>query len=237
MLIFLFALLAGVVTIAGPCILPLLPIILGTATERRHPSRPLFIVLGFTLSFSAFAVIFGLFGGFLGLTPAAYRSIASAVIALFGLALMFPRLQERLISPFLPLISRIAPVGRSADGGLGSGFLLGASLGLVWSPCAGPILGSILTLVASKRDALQAGALLFAYALGAGLPMLAIAYGGQAAAVRVRSWARYAPTVQRAFGVLIVLTAIALYTGLDRDFQASLILHYPWLFPNLNLKL
>lgn len=237
MLVFLFALLAGFVTIAGPCILPLLPIILGTSTVRRHPSRPLFIVLGFTLSFAAFAVIFGLFGSFLGLSPDAFRSIAAVIIGLFGLIMVFPDLQDRLFAKIFPLISRLAPSAGPTDGGLWSGFLLGTSLGLVWSPCAGPILGSILTLVASKRDAVQAGALLFAYALGAGLPMLVIAYGGQAATARVRSLVRYAPTIQRVFGILIVLTAIGLYTGLDRDVQLYLVQRYPWLFLNLNLKL
>lgn len=237
MIYFLFALLAGIVTIAGPCILPLLPIILGTATVKAHPSRPLFIVLGFILSFSTFAVVFSVFGSFLGVSADAFRTIAAIVIGLFGLVMVFPRIQERIFAELQPLISKATPRMHASDGGLWSGFLLGASLGLVWSPCAGPILGSILTLIAAKQNIAQAGSLLFAYALGAALPMLAIAYGGQAAVTRVRALSKYATTIQRVFGVIIILVAIALYTGLDRTVQANLTTNYPWLFPNLNLNL
>ena len=237
MTLFLFAFLAGVVTIAGPCILPLLPVVIGTSTVTAHPARPLFIVLGFTLAFAAFALIFSFFGGFLGLSPNAFRTLAAILIGLFGLVMFFPRLQEWLTRFLQPLISRVLPKAGQSDGGLGSGFILGASLGLVWSPCAGPVLGSILTLVASRSDYAFAGALLFAYALGAGLPMLAIAYGGQAVTTRVRALAKYAPMIQRIFGALIILVAVALYFGWDRSFQAYLVAQFPWLFPNLNLNL
>ena len=237
MTLFLFAILAGLATIAGPCILPLLPIILGTSTVKAHPSRPLFIILGFILSFAAFALIFSFFGGVLGLSPDAFRTLAAVLIGLFGLTMLFPRVQEWLFIKLRPLLTKITPRVSLAEGGLWSGFLLGASLGLVWSPCAGPILGSILTLVASKRDLAYAGSLLFAFALGAGLPMLAIAYGGQAVTTRVRALAKYAPAIQRAFGLLIVLVAVGLYAGWDRSFQTFLVARYPWLFPNLNLNL
>jgi cytochrome c-type biogenesis protein len=237
MALFLFAFLAGVVTIAGPCILPLLPIILGTSTVKSHPSRPLFIIAGFILAFSAFAVIFGLFGSFLGISPDAFRTIAAIIIGLFGLMMLFPWIQESFFAKLQPFISRATPRVGVVGGGLWSGFLLGASLGIVWSPCAGPILGSILTLIASKQSVPQAGALLFAYAIGAGLPMLAIAYGGQAAVTRVQSFSKYTQLIQQVFGMLIILVAFAIYTGLDRTIQASLVLNYPWLFPNLNFNL
>jgi len=237
MTLFLFAMLAGVVTIAGPCILPLLPIILGTSTTRSHPSRPLFIVLGFILSFSVFAIIFGLFGSILGISPTTFRTIASIVIGLFGLMMVFPRIQEWIFVKLQPVLRKITPKADLNEGGLWSGFILGTSLGIVWSPCAGPVLGSILTLVAQKQNLAQAGALLFAYALGAGIPMILIAYGGQAAATRVRSLAKYTNILQRVFGAIIILVAIGLYTGLDRDVQAWLIINAPWLFPNLSLNL
>jgi cytochrome c biogenesis protein CcdA len=237
MTLFFFAILAGLATIAGPCILPLLPVILGTSTVRAHPSRPLFIILGFILSFAAFALVFSFFGGFLGLSPDAFRTLAAVLIGVFGLTMLFPRVQEWLFVKLRPLLAKITPRVSLSEGGPWSGFLLGASLGLVWSPCAGPILGSILTLVASRRDLAYAGSLLFAFALGAGLPMLAIAYGGRAVATRVRALAKYAPAIQRVFGLLIVLVAISLYAGWDRGFQALLVARYPWLFPNLNLNL
>ncbi|MBP9869723.1 cytochrome c biogenesis protein CcdA [Patescibacteria group bacterium] len=237
MLIFLYAMLAGFVTIAGPCILPLLPIILGTSTVRAHKARPLFIVLGFILSFSAFAVIFSVFGSFLGISPDAFRLIAAILIGTFGFMMLFPRIQETIFAKLGPALGKLAPKTKAGDEGLWSGFILGTSLGLVWSPCAGPVLGSILTLVAAKQNIAQSAVLLGAYALGAGLPMLAIAYGGQAATTRVRAFAKYTTTLQRIFGAIIILVAIALMTGLDRDLQAWLLTNTPWLFPNLNLNI
>ena len=237
MTLFLFAIFAGVVTIAGPCILPLLPIILGTSTTRSHPSRPLFIVLGFILSFSFFVILFTVFGRQLGISPGAFRTVATIVIGLFGLMMIFPKMQESFFEKFQPALARVTPKTDIASQGLWSGFLLGVSLGLVWTPCAGPVLGSILTLVVAKQHLSQAGALLTAYALGAGLPMLAIAYGGQAAVTRVRSLAKYTQRIQRVFGLVIIFVAIGIYTGADRDIQAWLIRNVPWLFPNLNLNL
>jgi len=239
MTLFLFAILAGVVTVAGPCILPLLPIILGTSTVKAHPSRPLFIILGFVLSFSVFAILFGLFGSILGIAPDTFRTIASIVIGLFGLMMIFPGIQEWIFGKLQPFLNKVTPknTASAADGGLWSGFILGTSLGLVWSPCAGPVLGSIITLVASKQNPAQAGALLFAYALGAGIPMLIIAYGGQVVAMRVRAFSKYTATLQRIFGVLIILVAVGLFTGLDRTVQAYLVTNVPWLFPNFRLNI
>lgn len=237
MILFLFSVLAGLVTIGGPCILPLLPILLGVSTVRAHPSRPLFIVLGFILSFSFFAILFAVFRQRLGISPDAFRTIATIVIGLFGLMMLFPKIQESLFAKLQPMLTRVTPKTDVANQGLWSGFLLGASLGLIWTPCAGPVLGSILTLVAAKQNLAQAGALLVAYALGAGLPMLAIAYGGQAAVTRVRALTKYTATIQRGFGVVILLVAIGLATGVDRTVQAWLVQQAPWLFPNLNLNL
>lgn len=237
MIQFFFAFLAGIVTIAGPCILPLLPIILGTATVRTHPSRPVFIILGFTLSFSVFAIAFAAFGRILGISADGFRLIGTVVIGFFGFILVFPRIQEALFAKLQPAIHAVTPKQPAELESLWGAFLLGASLGLVWTPCAGPVLGSILTLVATKQQPVQAGALLIAYALGAGIPMLLIAYGGQYASQRVRAFSRYSQALQTFFGLVIILVAIGIYTGMDRSFQTWLITHAPWLFPNLQLSL
>jgi cytochrome c biogenesis protein CcdA len=231
--LFLLALLAGVVTIAGPCILPLLPIILGTSTVKSHSSRPLFIVLGFIVSFSAFVVLFSAFGRFLPVSAGTLRTISAALIALFGVAMLFPKIQAALFARFGAFAARqLAPAPGAGEAGPGSGFILGATLGAVWTPCAGPVLGTVLTLVASNRNLVQATGLLIAYAIGAGAPMLLIAYGGQAAITRVHALARYAEPIQRVFGALIIVVAIGLYFGFDLTVQTYLLTNYPWLFPN-----
>lgn len=237
MLQFFFAILAGAVTIAGPCILPLLPIILGTSTVRAHRSRPFFIIFGFILSFTFFVIVFATIGRTLGVDAEVFRKTAAVLVGLFGLTMLFPKVQTRLFAGLEPLVHKLAPRTDPQNAGLWSGFVLGVSLGLVWSPCAGPVLGSILTLVAAERHLAQTAALLFAYSLGAGLPMLLIAYGGQTATQKVQAIAKHAVTIQRMFGLIIILVALALYTGADTTFQGYLIQRYPWLFPNLNLNL
>ena len=216
----IFAFLAGLATVAGPCILPLLPIVLGTSTIKRHPARPLAIVLGFTLSFASAAILFSVFGRFLPFTQQSLRYLSAFVIAMFGFILLFPRLQTSIFSKLEPLIGRIGQKTSSTDTeGLGSGFILGLTLGLIWTPCAGPVLGSILALVASHSNVIGAASLLIAYALGAGLPMLAIAYGGQYAVTRVRAIAPYTNLIQRIFGIIMILVAVSIATGTATTIQ------------------
>ncbi len=240
--LFFLSLLAGAMTIAGPCILPLLPIILGTSTVRSHPSRPLFIVLGFIISFSVFVSLFSIFGRFIPISANTLRIVASALIVIFGLSLIFPKIQEVIFSRLGTTAMRIGAKVSSASavsGGAGpwSGFVLGATLGLVWTPCAGPVLGTVLTLIVSNRNLSQALGLLLAYAIGAGAPMLAIAYGGASAVSRVRILIKYTALIQRVFGVFIVVTAVGLYFGYDLVVQTYLLTNYPWLFPNRLINL
>lgn len=234
---FLLALLAGLVTIGGPCILPLLPILLGTSTTGRHPLRPFAIVFGFIFAFSILNVLFASFGRVLGLSPETWRYVAAALIGFFGLVMLFPAIQTTLFTKLEPVVGKLTPKGALQKNDLGSGFLLGLSLGAVWAPCAGPILGSILTLAATKQNLAQVAALLFAFSLGAGIPMLLIAYGGQYATQKVRVFTKYSALIQRLFGALILLVAIGLATGLDTRLLAFLLERYPWLFIGLRFNI
>ncbi len=105
--------------------------------------------------------------------------------------------------------------------------MLGAALGLIWTPCAGPVLGSILTLIATSRDSAAGSALLVAYALGAAIPMLAIAYGGQAVTTRIRSVTRFAPILRQTFGAIVIAVAVATYLHYDTLIVAWLASLYP----------
>ena len=105
--------------------------------------------------------------------------------------------------------------------------MLGAALGLIWTPCAGPVLGSILTLIATSKDVATSSALLVIYALGAAIPMLAIAYGGQAVTTRVRNVARFAPQLRQAFGAIVIAVAIATFLHYDTQVVAWLANLYP----------
>lgn len=209
------ALLAGVLTIAAPCILPMLPILLGTSVGQTSRARPALIALGFTLSFSTLALVFGLFSSLLGLEQDTLRNVAIVLLMTFGVLMLWPRPFQILTSYLSGALNRVSAMGdRAGNGNLG-GFILGLTVGAIWTPCAGPVLGSILTLIATTQDVSRAALLLVCYAIGAGLPMLAIAYGGQYMTTRVRVVARYSHLMQRAFGVLIVLTAVAMYYQYD----------------------
>ena len=209
------AFLAGVLTIAAPCVLPMLPVVLGASIGQRDRSRPLFIALGFSLAFTAAALLFTTFSQVLGLTQDTLRQAAMVMLLVFGSLMIWPRPFEWLSMHMGGLLNRVNAVGDRAGSGKWGGLVLGMSLGAVFTPCAGPVLGAILALVATTPDPAQAALLLGCYSLGAALPMLGIAYGGQYASTRVRQLAQYAHRMQQAFGVLVLLTAVAMYFQYD----------------------
>ncbi|TPQ41562.1 cytochrome C biogenesis protein [Bradyrhizobium guangdongense] len=226
MLDLIFALLAGILTIAAPCTLPMLPILLGASVGRTSHLRPAMIALGFVVSFSAAALLLGAITRLFDFDPNVLRSAASILLLGFGLLMLWPAPFEWLSIRLNGLLDLGASSAIANDGALG-GLVLGTTLGLVWTPCAGPVLGSILTLVATSKNAAWAGTLLIAYAIGAALPMLAIAYGGQAATTRVRGIARFAPRLQQAFGIVVIGFAVASYLQYDTLIVAWLTGFYP----------
>jgi cytochrome c-type biogenesis protein len=222
MLNLVLALLAGVVTIAAPCTLPMLPILLGASVGQTSRVRPVMIAFGFVLSFSMVALALSAITRAFDFDPSLLRSGAAILLIGFGLLMIWP-------APFEWLSSRLGGLsGTSASRqGVLGGFVLGATLGLVWTPCAGPVLGSILTVVATSKDTAWAGTLLVVYAIGAAVPMFLIAYGGQAVTSRVRGLARFAPKLQQGFGVVVIGFALASYFQYDTLIVAWLTSFYP----------
>lgn len=216
------ALLAGMLTIASPCVLPLLPVLLGTSLERPDRLRPLFVVSGFVLAFAGLGIALSLLSNLNATVHEAVRSASIALLALFGLVRIWPQPYDRLIARFGGPLQQLAFGAGGSGRGNAGGFLLGLSLGAVWTPCAGPVLASILILAAKAQNLTQSSTLLLVFAIGAGIPMLAIAYGGQAIAARVRGLSRYTHRLQQGFGVLLILTAAAIYFQYD-------ILAYAWI--------
>ena len=226
MLELLFAILAGILTIAAPCTLPMLPILLGASIGRSSQLRPAMIALGFVVSFSAVALLLGALTRTFDFDPNVLREAAAVLLLGFGLLMLWPAPLEWLSTRLNGWLNLGTTSGVQRDGALG-GLMLGTTLGLVWTPCAGPVLGSILTLVATSKNLAWAGTLLVAYAIGAAVPMLAIAYGGQAATTRVRSLARVSPRLQQGFGVVVIAFALAAYFQYDTLIVAWLTGFYP----------
>ena len=168
---------AGIVTALSPCVLPVLPIVLaGGATGRR----PLAIVAGIVASFTVFTLFAAWLLDRLGLPQDLLRNLAIALLFLVALTLLVPQVGELVARPLQALTRRRA-------GDLGGGFFLGASLGLVFVPCAGPVLAAVSVIAANREVGLEGVLLTLAYAIGAALPMLAIAFAGQRAAGALRA--------------------------------------------------
>ncbi|MEJ7568134.1 MAG: cytochrome c biogenesis protein DipZ [Gaiellaceae bacterium] len=200
---------AGIVTALSPCVLPVLPIVLaGGATGRR----PLAIIAGIVLSFTVFTLFAAWLLDQIGLPDDFLRNLAIAVLLLMGVTLLWPRAADLVARPLQALTRR-------RGGDAGGGFLLGVSLGLVFVPCAGPVLAAV-TVIAAQRDVgLDGVVLTLAYAVGAAVPMLAIAFAGQRAARRLRA---RATVVRRTAGALVVGAALAIALGVDQDLQTQI---------------
>ncbi|MBA2401850.1 MAG: sulfite exporter TauE/SafE family protein [Bradyrhizobium sp.] len=220
---------AGLLTAGAPCILPLLPILLGTSIGQQGRWRPLFIVAGFISAFSGFALLFGTFPTLLGLSHDTLRKASIVLLGGFGVLMLWPQPYEWLVVRSSGLLSHADGALRAAGSGNFGGLVLGLTLGVLWTPCAGPVLGSILTLIATSENLARAGLLLVTYAIGAALPILLIAYGGQYATTQMRRLAPYTPALRRSFGAAVLLVALAFYTQYDTIVTVWLSEFYPGL--------
>ncbi|MFI5304740.1 MAG: cytochrome c biogenesis protein DipZ [Nitrospiria bacterium] len=207
---------AGMLTVASPCILPVLPPLLGAsvATPVRH--RPFWIVLGLTGAFTVFGTIFAFFGSFLGLSNNFLRLTALVVLLFFSLALIWPGLWEAIGNRISFNAQRITGANRilAKEGHLNA-FLIGGSLGLIWAPCAGPILGIIITLATVQKSLIQTFLLMGGYSFGTAVPMLLIGYGGQTVCCHIQKYRAWGTISHRLLGVLTLSTVIGLYFNLD----------------------
>lgn len=222
----LFAFLAGILTIAAPCILPMLPIILGASVGQKSRVRPLFIVLGFVVSFAAASLVLSALVTHLGLSQNFIRNIAIVLLLVFAFFMIFPKPFELLTAKLSGFINKASEMGSSRKGNSGA-FILGLVLGIVWTPCAGPVFGTILTLVATQGTTGQASLLVIFYALGAGVPMMVIAYGSQWLTTKVRGLVKYSVRLQQVFGVLILLLALAMLFQYDTVIENKLTAFFP----------
>jgi cytochrome c biogenesis protein CcdA/thiol-disulfide isomerase/thioredoxin len=244
-LLLVVAFIAGLVTAVSPCVLPILPVVLATGADGDR-RRPFFVIAGLVASFSFFTLASVQIIEALHLPSAALRDAAIVVIALFGLTLLVPTLTvrfERLTARLPGLGARIAASGQPQSSGFGigatairssddaaadlprasviGGLVTGVGLGLVWTPCAGPILGAITSLAVTAPGSASTLLLVITYSIGAGLPLLAIALGGRAvlARLRLRSASAWAG---RAFGAMVLVAAGLMAVGADTAVSAGL---------------
>jgi cytochrome c biogenesis protein CcdA/thiol-disulfide isomerase/thioredoxin len=214
-----FAVLAGAGTALSPCVLPVLPALLsaGGVGGRR---RPLGIVLGLSITFTVTIVGIAKVVDGVGLGSDPLRDVAIAVLLVFGIALLMPHVAERLEAP----LSRLARFGpRTRGDGFLSGLLVGGALGFVYTPCASPILAAVISVSAASGKTVV---IALSYAFGSAVVLLALTLGGRRLFDRVRKAGR-GPLLQRALGIVMILTAVAIITNLDVNFDQFVAQHIP----------
>ena len=209
------AFIEGLALIASPCILPVLPLVLAASSDGGR-RRPYGIIIGFVAAFTLFALASRKLVLLLGIDLDVIKNVSLVLLALFALVLLSSKLSEKfstLTQGLADVGNRLAPAG--AQGGLFSGIVLGSLIGLVWTPCAGPVLAAVLVQVIRQQSDIASYFTIFAFAIGAGVPMLVIALTGRKLMNKLGFLARHAETIRRIFGVLILLAVTYIASGAD----------------------
>ena len=226
-----FGFLAGLLSTLSPCVLPIIPILLGSATNA-HPSAPLALAGGLALSYAVIGTTLAWAGSALGLDTSIFRGIAAAILGFLGLVLMSESLQQR----FAAATSGIGDAGNSLISymrleGLWGQFAIGLVLGVVWSPCVGPTLGAAVVLASQGSQLPQVALLMGIFGLGAALPVVGLAYISRGAMLKMRGKLMQAgKTGKMILGAIMISLSVLILTGADKFLEARLVEHSPaWL--------
>lgn len=218
------AFLAGMLSVLSPCVLPLIPLVFGAAAAK-HRYAPLALIAGLCGSFVLLGLVLATVGHSVGLNIETIRYVSSVLIILLGAALLIPSLHS-------PVERLLAPIVRWADGhlawansdGLGANLLIGALLGAAWSPCLGPTLGAASLLAAEGRNLWQVAIVMFAFGIGASLPLLLI---GALSHKTLAAWrthiSRIGNGLKAALGGALVVLGSLVVTGMDKLLETALV--------------
>jgi cytochrome c-type biogenesis protein len=225
------AFLAGILSTLSPCVLPLLPIVLGSALTE-HRAGPLALAAGLALSFVVIGLVVATVGFAIGLDAGVFRMVAGVLLITIGAVLLMPRLQAQFALA-------AGPVGNFAEqrfggfstAGLGGQFAVGLLLGAVWSPCVGPTLGAASVLASQGKDLVTVAITMLAFGLGAAVPLVLLGLVSREAMLRWR--ARLVAAGQRGkivMGVVLAATGLLIVTGADKVIETALVEASPvWL--------
>jgi cytochrome c biogenesis protein CcdA len=222
--------LAGLFSSLSPCVLPLLPVVLGSAVAA-HRFGAAALAAGLTLSFVTVGLFVATIGFALGLDADVFRLLGAILLLAFGLLLLSQTMQDRLAVAASPLGDRAQAMIGVNPSGLRGQLLLGLLLGAVWSPCVGPTLGAAATLAAQRQSLVQVAAVMLFFGLGAALPLLVIGTISREALLRWRGrMLRAGKAGKQALGMVMVAMAVFILSGLDRQFETVLTAWTPgWL--------
>jgi cytochrome c-type biogenesis protein len=228
---FVFSFLAGLLSTLSPCVLPLIPVVLGAAVSR-HRYGPAALAAGLAISFTAIGLFIATIGFSIGLDGGVFRSVGAVLMLVLGAVLIVPALQARVALAAGPAGNWIEQrFGGFSSIGLGGQFGVGILLGAVWSPCVGPTLGAASVLAAQDHNLGQVAITMVLFGIGAAVPLLILGMLSRETLMRWRS--RIAETgggLKIALGVVLVLTAGAILSGFDKALETALVNASPeWL--------
>jgi len=219
-----FGLIAGLLSTLSPCVLPILPILLGSSTAA-HPRAPLALAIGLALSYAIIGTFIASIGTAIGIDATVFRQVGAAVLGLLGLILMSTGLQQR----FASVTSVIGDTGNNFItslnlNGLKGQFIIGLALGVVWSPCVGPTLGAAIVLASQGSHLPEVALLMAIFGLGAALPVVVLAYISRVTLTKIRG--KLIDTGKKgkcALGVIMVAIALMILTGIDKPLEVWLV--------------
>jgi cytochrome c biogenesis protein CcdA len=226
-----FGFLAGLLSTLSPCVLPIIPILLGSATNA-HPRAPLALAGGLAISYALIGTGLAWAGSTLDLDVSLFRSVGAVILGLLGLVLVSGSLQQR----FAVATSGIGNAGNnlisrmSLDGLFGQ-FAIGLVLGVVWSPCVGPTLGAAVVLASQGTQLPQVALLMGIFGIGAALPIVALAYVSRSAMMKMRGKLMQAgKTGKIVLGAVMIALSALILSGTDKSVESWLVDHSPtWL--------
>ena len=225
------AFVAGVLTSLSPCVLPILPLVLGAAASERKYG-PVALTAGLAISFVFVGLFVATIGYLIGLTTELFRQVAAALMVMLGAVLIFPPLQSRLALASSPIANWTdRHFGSDCGSGYASQFWIGVLLGAVWTPCVGPTLGAASLLAAQGRDLPQVAAGMLIFSIGAALPLLIIGLLSREAVQRWRKQAlSLSHALKAALGLFLILIGALVVAGFDKRVETVLVNASPqWL--------
>ncbi|MBX7146759.1 MAG: cytochrome c biogenesis protein DipZ [Alphaproteobacteria bacterium] len=211
----------GMALIISPCILPILPLVLSASIDGGR-RRPFGIIIGFSIAFSLFTFASRKLVNLLGIQPEIIQYVSLILIALFALILLSNKLSEK----FNLYTQNIANIGGKVSGpnnqdGLMSGIIVGSLIGLVWLPCAGPILAVVLVQIIRQQTDFQSFLIILFFAIGSGVPMLIISLIGRKVMKKINFFTKHATKIRKVFGIIILLSIVFIVTNTQAQFLFS----------------
>jgi cytochrome c-type biogenesis protein len=222
---------AGILSILSPCVLPIIPLVLSTATSESRLG-PVALAGGLSLSFVTIGLFVATVGYSIGLSVDLFRYVAAAFIIVIGVVLLLPGLQARLAAASGPIANWTdRRFGSQHSAGLSAQFGVGVLLGVVWSPCVGPTLGAASLLAAQGQDLLQVAVTMFMFGIGTAFPLLLLGLISREAMLRWRYRLLSAGQIAKAsLGILFVAIGVLVLSGFDRSIETDLVAASPqWL--------